>query len=315
MLDSSFDNQPHDGSFRDVLRYYSRKLKRRPIYRAWHESSRSVKRFVPLMWRLATHDFRQLPSAIIVGTMKGGTTQLFAYLIRHPQLFPPCNKEIDYFSRHSDKSLQWYRSRFPMRRRLVAAKGLALEASPSYLSTPSAWAKMHAVLPDVRLIAVLRDPVSRAFSHYQHLKTRHKEQRSFGHAVDELLQQDRMPAQFGVARRPESPSFSGYIARGYYALQLEPLLQLYPHEQVLILDSADLFADTNGVCQQVFDFLEVEPYEVQPGKVYNRGYYNETIDPAVAARLREHYRPYDELLMRLVGHSFSWMPRRLAKAA
>jgi hypothetical protein len=315
MSESTIDNRPHDGSFRDLLRYYGRKLKRRPMYRAWHESSRNVKRFVPLMWRLATHEFRELPAAIIVGAMKGGTTQLFAYLIRHPRLFPPCNKELDYFSRHSDKTLQWYRSRFPLRRRLRATRGLCLEASPSYLSTPSAWPKMHAVLPEVRLVAVLRDPVSRAFSHYQHLKTRHKEQRSFAQAIEEQLMQDRVRAQWGAAPGAGGPDFSGYVARGYYALQLEPLLRLYPREQVLILDSADLFADTNDACQRVFDFLGVEPYDVQPGKVYNRGYYKETIDPAVAARLRNHFRPHDELLAELLGRSFSWMPHRLAKAA
>ena len=315
MSDSLLENGAHDGSFRDVMRYYGRKIKRRPIYRAWHQSSRRVKRFVPLMWRLATHEFRQLPSAVVVGTMKGGTTQLFAHLIKHPRLLAPCNKEIDYFSRHVDKSLAWYRSRFPLRHRLKAVNGHTLEASPSYLCSPWAIAKMHAVLPQARIIAVLRDPVSRAFSHYQHAKTRHMEQRSFHQAVDDELRQHVVPAELGVALRPGAPNFWGYVGRGYYAVQLEPLLKLYPRGQLLILDSADLFADTNAACQRVFAFLGVEPFDVQPSKVYNRGYYKEKIDPAAAQRLREHYRPHNELLVELTGQHFGWLEPRKSRAA
>ena len=76
---------------------------------------------------------------------------------------------------------------------------------------------------------------------------------------------------------------------------------------MLVLDSADLFADTNATCQRVFKFLGLEPHDVHPDKIYNRGYYREKIDPRVSQRLREHYLPYDELLEQVTGHRFSWM--------
>jgi hypothetical protein len=315
MSDLSSYGPARNESGGDALRYYTRRLRRHPVIRAWRQSSQRVKKFVPSLWRRATQDLRQLPSAVIIGAQKAGTTQVFAYLIKHPRLLPACSKEIDYFSRYADRSLEWYRSRFPLRRQVAALKGHALEASPSYICTPSALHKMHAVLPNAKIIAVLRDPVSRAFSHYQHAKTRRLEPRSFELAVEEELQQNTLRAEFGQALRPDVPALRGYVARGYYALQLELLLQLYPTERVLILDSADLFADTNTTCQRVFEFLEVESFDVQPGKVYNRGYYKETIDPLVAQRLRQHYRPHDELLQKLVGHPLGWMSKGQQLAA
>ena len=82
---------------------------------------------------------------------------------------------MDYFLKHPERSVAWYRSRFPWRRRVWRRQGQVLEASPSYLPTPIALWKMHLVLPNARVIVLLRDPVSRAFSHYQHKKTRHVE--------------------------------------------------------------------------------------------------------------------------------------------
>jgi hypothetical protein len=187
-----------------------------------------------------------------------------------------------------------------------------LDASPSYLPTPAALRKMHLVLPDARVIAVLRDPVARAFSHYQHYKTRRLESRSIEQAVEDELRQKAFPPQFGVALRPDAAALLGYVARGYYALQLELLFALYPPTRVLIVDSADLFADTGRVCQDVFTFLGLEHFAVRPTKVYNRGYYQEKVDPLVADRLRQHYRAYDEMLTQLIGRPFGWMAKPLA---
>jgi hypothetical protein len=103
-----------------------------------------------------------------------------------------------------------------------------------------------------------------------------------------------------------------YVARGYYALQLELLLSLYPSDRVLVIDSAELFADTSGTCNRVFDFLGIERCHIQVEKVYNKGFYREQIDPRVAERLRSHYGPYNALLQSMLGREFSWMMRAAA---
>jgi hypothetical protein len=107
----------------------------------------------------------------------------------------------------------------------------------------------------------------------------------------------------------------GYVARGYYALQLEHLIKVFPRNKVLILDSAALFKDTRAMCDRVFDFMGLDSFDVEPTKIYNRGYYKETIDPRVADKLREHYRPYDALLTEVVSEPCAWMASADVKAA
>lgn len=300
------------------FRAFMRQLKRHPAYRACTKPFDLVKDSLTGSWRLATQRARHLPTTVIVGAQKAGTTQLYAYMVKHPRCYGAAEKEVDYFSKHPKRPVAWYRSRFPWKRRVWWRQGHVLEASPSYLPTPSALRKMHTVLPNARVIVILRDPVSRAFSHYQHKKTRHLEPRSFAEAVEEEIRTNAFPAQWGVALRDGAKPMLGYVTRGYYALQLEMLNKMYRRNRILVIDSANLFADTAATCNRVFDYMGLEDFDVEPSKVYNRGYYQETIDPRVAERLREHYRPYDEMLTEFVGQPFGWMtPATLpvAKAA
>jgi hypothetical protein len=165
---------------------------------------------------------------------------------------------------------------------------------------------MREVLPKAKLIVLLRDPVKRAFSHYQHYKSRSQEPRDFAEVVEEALAEPAFAPVLGTTRADSEPLLH-YVHRGYYALQLEVLFDHYPREQVLVLDSANLFDNTNMVCQKVFTFLGLDPQDVSPKKIHNRGLYREQIDPSVAETLREHYRPHDELLSELLERRFRWM--------
>jgi Sulfotransferase domain len=292
---------------RDRLRFHLRKLQRHPGYRGASRVWR-IARTLPFdLWRIATHPYRELPSAVIAGAQKAGTTQLHEGLLRHPCCFGGVRKELNYFSHRAHWPLMWYRSRFPLSRTVGKARGICLEASPSYLPSLEAHVRMQEVLPEAKIIVILRDPVARAFSHYQHQKTRHRDRRSFAAAVGEIIDSGTLAAEPGAALAAGAPPMLDYISRGYYALQLESLWQVYPREQTLILDSAELFEDTSAVCHKVFRFLGLEPIFVTVDKIYNRGYYRETIDPGVAEELRAHYRPHDELLASLTGQTFRWM--------
>jgi hypothetical protein len=294
-------------SHRDSVRFHLRKVQRHPAYLRASHIWRTIRETPTNAWRCATHRGRALPSAIIVGAQKGGTTQLYEGLIRHPACFGSFKKELNYFSDLPHWPFWWYRSRFPLSTVVGPHNGICLEASPSYLPSPSALQHMHETLPDVKVIAILRDPVSRAFSHYQHWKSRHRDGRDFATAARAIIAQGTLPPVHGAALASNVKPLTDYVSRGYYALQIEVLWQFYPRQQTLILDSADLFADTTAVCQHVFDFLGVPPHKVIMPKVYNRGYYREKIDPTTAEMLRDHFRPYDELLAQLTGQSFRWV--------
>lgn len=300
------------------LRLLMRRVKRHPAFRIAKKPGDLVKGLLPNAWRLTTNQFRHLPTTVIVGAQKAGTTQLYAYLVTHPRCFEAAKKEVDYFSKHAERSVSWYRSRFPLAFRVNWKQGHVMEASPSYLPTPSAIRQMKQVLPKARVIVLLRDPVSRAFSHYQHRKTRHLESRSFAECVTAEIRANEFPPMLGLATRPNAAPMLGYVARGYYALQLEHLMQAFPRNKVLVLDSAKLFEDTNATCQRVFNFMGLDSFDVQITKIYNRGYYQEKIDPRVADQLREHYRPYDALLAEVTEQTMGWMSPsepKLAEAA
>lgn len=100
-----------------------------------------------------------LPDFVLAGAMRSGSSSLFRYLNDHPAIFMPAEKELHYFDRGLDRGLDWYRERFQ-----AAAPGQLLgEATPGYLASEDALSRMVETLPDVRVLMVLRDPVSRAY--------------------------------------------------------------------------------------------------------------------------------------------------------
>src|SRR3954454_9607413 len=144
----------------DSLRELLWRVKRHPAVRVWKRPFDLLKDGRSSAWRLTTQRYRHLPTTVIVGAQKAGTTQLYVYMVKHPGCWEAAEKEVDYFSKRPHRSIRWYRSRFPMRWRVPWRQGHVLEASPSYLPAPSALRKMHKVLPNARVIVLLRDPVS-----------------------------------------------------------------------------------------------------------------------------------------------------------
>src|SRR5947209_8592328 len=142
------------------------------------EPARKVLRSTVRAYGRATVAVRPLPNFLILGAQKAGTTALYAYLRWHPEITGPSFKEVSFFDRHYARGERWYRAHFPARRRPFVG-----EASPSYLFHPLVPERVARLLPDARLVAILRNPVDRAFSHYQHEVSLGREPLSFEEAV------------------------------------------------------------------------------------------------------------------------------------
>ncbi len=99
------------------------------------------------------------PDFLIIGTQRGGTTSLFSLLSAHPGIFMPEEKEVHYFDLNYEKGIDWYTAKFPAHPR--ETKVISGEASPYYLYHPHVPARVAKDLPEVKLIALLRDPVNR----------------------------------------------------------------------------------------------------------------------------------------------------------
>ena len=252
---------------------------------------------------LATADLRPLPDFLILGAQKAGTTALYAYLRWHPHVTGPSFKEVSFFDRHYARGERWYRAHLPVRRRALVG-----EASPSYLFHPLAPERVARMLPEARLIALLRNPVDRAFSHYQHEVALGREQLSFEDALareDERMQGElermlRDPAYFSHAWW----NFT-YASRGRYADQLERWFDAFPREQLLVLLSDDLAADTAGTYAGVLEFLGVDARSLGSyPRIFEREY--EGMSPDTRARLVEEFAEPNRRLARLLGRDLPW---------
>lgn len=208
---------------------------------------------------------------IVVGAQKAGTTALFEYLRRHPDLSLPPAKEVPYFSHNGRYSADWHEylhKAFPFsdpdtKWGTVTPQymyGGILHIPHTSVGPPvksdvrTVPNRIRQRLPEVKLIAILRDPVERARSHHAMTSLNGWETRSFEQAIAELLDPDELES---ARRVPEENT--GYVVWGEYARILEGYLDIFSSEQMLVLFSSDLRQDPQPVLREVFEFLSVDP--------------------------------------------------------
>jgi hypothetical protein len=212
-----------------------------------------------------------LPNFVIVGAMKCGTSSLAKWLGDHPDAWVVPEKELHFFNQGWERGLPWYESRF------TASNGQARvgEASPTYLVDLDCHDRMASVLPDARLIAMVRDPVDRAYSHYWHWRERMGETRTFEQVVDDELA--GRPGADRLVWNPERPEEYSYLGPGVYLKQLQHLASRFERGQLKVIVFDDLSEKPDEVFRDVCRFLElgVEQVPESVGRVENsfRYYY------------------------------------------
>lgn len=262
---------------------------------------------------------RPPPEFLIVGTKRGGTTSLWNYLIGHPQvlgMFPASqtSKSCHFFYRYYGKGFDWYRAHFPtvMYRRLVARRTgrepITGEASPYYMYDPRVAERVHRLLPAVKAIMLLRDPVERAYSHYRERVGEGVEPLSFPEALAAEADRTRgeltrMTAQPLYYSRPHD--YYSYQDRGVYLPQVRRWRQLFPAERLLILRSEDLYEDPDRVYGEVTGFLGLDRVPLGHPKRYNYQPAAE-MEPDVRTALTAFFREPNAALYAELGRDFGW---------
>ncbi|WP_099025096.1 sulfotransferase domain-containing protein [Mycolicibacterium palauense] len=240
------------------------------------------------------------PNFVIIGAQKAGTTSLYSYLTRHPDIKPALRKEVHFFDLHYSRGLNWYLGHFPTSRSQYYITG---EATPYYLFHPDAPRRMHDLLPEAKIIVILRNPVARAYSHYNHALKLGLEDLSFADAVARELRLARShsPPILDLTD-PYLHQHNSYISRGLYSVQLERWLAYYPREQFLVLKSEHLFSDPATSVTQSIDFLGLRPEgrSAQGFTAMNANAYSHEIPADTNERLLQLFEPYNERLSTLV---------------
>ena len=248
---------------------------------------------------MLTSPLRVRPNLLVIGAQKAGTTSLHALLAEHPEIVMSRVKECGELVRERPSAWR-HRAFFPLRGSVGHAVRWAGESTPYYIFHPEVPARAAAMMPGVRAIAVLRDPVARAWSHHRH-------------AVRHGL--ERLPFEEALAREEERMSESAwshrhhsYFSRGCYAAQLERWFATLGRERVLVLSFAELRDGCREPRQAIESFLGLASPLAEGFPLRNRGEGDgEGIPAGIAESLRARFLPHDVRLAALLARTMDWM--------
>lgn len=276
---------------------------------------RAVRTAVDASYGQTTRSLRLMPSFLIIGAQRSGTTSLYKYLVRHPLVGSVLlGKGVHYFDVNYDRGLGWYRAHFPTRltARLASARHggemITGEGSPYYVFHPLAPERIVRTLPDAKLILLLRDPVARALSHYEHEVARGFEELSFEEALDR--EEERLAGEAErILQDPSCHSFEhqhhSYAARGMYADQVERWFELVAGERLLVLQAERFFADPGAGLAEVLQFLDLPPWSLSSFPAHNAREYD-AMRPETRRRLAGVFSEPNRRLAGLLGTEVWW---------
>jgi hypothetical protein len=232
---------------------------------------------------------------LVAGAQKAGTSALDAYLREHPELCLPRQKELHFFDKDQLFAVNLvdyapYHAQFNP----GPTQHLLGECTPSYMYWPGAVERIARYNAAMRFIILLRNPVTRAFSHWNYERVVHREPLAFLDALRaEPERQRTLP--------PNRAKRFAYSDRGYYAAQLKRLWSLFPREQTLVFKSEDLLEDRSAVLDRIALFLGVGPFPPLAAKTKNTREYASTMSDEEKRYLVALYRESIGELERLLG--------------
>lgn len=275
---------------------------------------------------MATASIRPDPDFLLIGAKRGGSTSYYFDLLSHPQvleLFPrpdrlpkaAATKGIHYFDSNYFRGRRWYASHLPSARVRTAQQLVAHgpvvtgEGSPYYLTHPAAATRVANDLPQVKLIAVLRDPVQRAYSHWKERVREGREPLSFTEALnaessragDDALRLQRDPHFYSYAHEHQT-----YLTQSMYGAALTRWRSQFPESSFLIIRSEDYYADPVVELNKAARFLGIEESRFRPGEALNAAPGN-GLDDASRHRVEGLLRDDARDLRALTGVTWDWV--------
>lgn len=267
----------------------------------------------------STSGSRVLPDFLLIGAQKAGTSSLYFYLQQHPNVILPVaiTKETHYFDLNFLKGESWYRGHFPRRvamRAAAARKGVAMtfEATPEYIVYPRAAERIARILPDTKAVLTLRNPIDRAFSHYNMQVLRTLEGLSFEDALDAECERIE-PHYERILRDPEHVGIEflqfGYTRRGIYVDQIENWHRHHKPENLLVIEMGEIQRDPVATFRKVQRFLGLPTFDdailenINPGNYVTRKI---EMKPETRERLRNFFRSHNQRLYDYLGVDYGW---------
>ena len=264
-------------------------------------------------FRILTSYFRQTPDFIIIGSTKSGTTSLSGYLRQHPNLSIITN--VHFFEYILTNNLRWYKSHFPtnLQRYYVKLKTgqnhVAGEDTATYLFHSLVPERIKKTIPHVKLIIILRNPVDRAYSNYQHQVREGLEIKTFEDAIKSELKrmgliEDNKKIKINNSDFDNATIFS-YLRHGIYVDRIKIWMTLFGKNQFLILNTEELAENTDKTLNKIFEFLDVPHYKIPDLRRRNVGKY-EKMQESTREFLINFYKPHNQRLYKFLNRRFDW---------
>ena len=240
---------------------------------------------------------QRLPDFLGLGTQKGGTSTLQALLKTHPDVFFPSCKEVHYFSLHAEKTPRWYSNHYAN----AGRRQRCGDITPYYLFHPEAPQRIKALLPRVRMLVLLRDPVERCLSQVFHARRLGFEHLEPEAAIDAENQRLADGSAFSLQKH-------SYQARSRYLEQLDRYERLFHHQQLLVLRSEDLFEQPDAVWFKILRFLKLPNQPLpKPLPIANRGQgESKDVSSELRTRLRIELAATAEGVRERYGFGWDW---------
>jgi hypothetical protein len=277
-------------------------------------------------FRSMTAFTRAMPDFLIIGGQRCGTSSLYYYLTEQHGISSAATKEVHFFDDFYTKGINWYRAQFPTSmykyyvEHIHKRHFLTGEASPYYIFHPHAPRRISEVLPNTKLILLLRNPIDRAYSqHWLEVKGRY-ETLSFEEAIKN--EQERIAAEREKMLSDEQyHSFKHrrytYLTRGIYIDQIEYWMNYFSKEQFLFLKTEDLYSNPASIVRQTLEFLGVPGEEIDTNREYKKykvpsktGYRTKDstpkLDPNTRKFLVEYFKPHNARLYEFLGRDLEW---------
>ena len=261
------------------------------------------------MWQTRKSVVAAKPDFLILGAKRSGTTSLFYCLMQHPATASPMKKELDYLYA-KDFNPSKYQKYFPV-------EGYTGEATPNYLITQVCARRIKEINPNVKLIALLREPVARILSEYPKQVARGivgESLASLTRVEKKRLSEISIEAALCDLDYFHRHRRTSYLLRGLYFHALKMWYDVFPSESLLVLSSEQLFENPRASVNQVLEFLSLEPCnDISLPKLNSTSEWAEEGNPTVSIgvdlleELALYFAPYNEQLCQFLGRDFGWV--------
>lgn len=266
-------------------------------------------------FRTITNSFRLKPDFVIIGYHKCGTTSFYDYLCQHHNIGHASRKEIHYFDLAYWRGSGWYRTYFPTiftKRKIekrTKHRFITGEASPLYVIHPFVPARIYELVPKVKIIILLRNPVDRAYSHYQHAYLADQESATFEETITE--DDNRWNIFSKQLSNDEIHDYdvkyikTPYVSFGKYIEHIKSWYETFPKEQILVLKLEDLENNLHNTLKRTFQFLDLPNFTIQDTDKKNVREYDK-MEPRIRNLLIDYYRPYNKKLEEFLEMRLNW---------